>query len=946
MRHLFILFFFILSNLTYSNIISSFGTPYIQNYTKFQYKAGNQNWSIAQAKDGTIYCANSSGLLVYDGAHWDLYPVKNGNDLRSVAISPNGEIYVGGKEEFGVFKKENGKLTYTRLSDLVEEKSLNNDDIWKIFFHHNSVVFQSFSKLFIYDNNKIEIKHGEGQPFLFSHKLNDQTWIEKIPSGLQAWKNKTFYNLKNKISDVLTILPFEDNNYLIGTAKNGLYLLYSDGSIRSWLAGTYLNKVLQEAQINNGLKLKDNSYAIGTIKNGIFIIDKQGNIIQHLHKRNGLQNNTILSLALDQQGNIWAGLDNGIDRIEINSPFYYFKDIYGDFGTVYAIKVFKKHIYVGTNQGLFFSPWDEQHKRNLDLKFIPETQGQVWTLDIINNQLICGHNNGTFTINEGSVKKISNWTGGWVNKPSQNNINVFVQGNYTGLAIFRNTNKWQFDKKFTFPNEAVLDMHKKDNAYYWIVYNNNVQLTEFINDYDSLRVVNEFSFKTDLPQIQNMRINLLENNIVFGTDKGFFIYDNVLRKFKSYTELNSKLGSYATSHKIVKTGPNKYIFANKGKFAKVVFDKEHIKIDSTSFNKLQNMVMKGYEIIEPFQQKIFFGLDNGIAIYDPSPFKDSKILAPLIKGFNYLNNTSDTLITISEINRIPYKNNSLRVLFSSPHFSSSPIRYQYILSGLMKEWSLPTESTFFDLNNLKYGTYNLSIRAITQDNFVSPATEVQFRILAPWYLSWPAIFTYVVLTVILFFTVKKSIERKIATDKARIRSEFNEQQQKLLQEEAEQNERKLMQLKNKQLAQELELKSRELANAATNILFKNDLLNNLNEELILVKDKEGNKLSSEQLKKVNKLITDARSDERDWDLFEKSFNESHGNFFKKLKIEYPSLSPNDLKLCAYLRLNMSSKDIASLINISIRGVEIRRYRLRKKFNLPTEKNLNEFLIEL
>jgi DNA-binding CsgD family transcriptional regulator len=99
------------------------------------------------------------------------------------------------------------------------------------------------------------------------------------------------------------------------------------------------------------------------------------------------------------------------------------------------------------------------------------------------------------------------------------------------------------------------------------------------------------------------------------------------------------------------------------------------------------------------------------------------------------------------------------------------------------------------------------------------------------------------------------------------------------------------------------------------------------------------------LKKINKLIDDAHNDDRDWHIFERSFNESHENFFKKLKQEFPDLVPNDLKLCAYLRLNMSSKEIASLLNISTRGVEIRRYRLRKKLGIPTDKNLSEFLME-
>ncbi len=86
--------------------------------------------------------------------------------------------------------------------------------------------------------------------------------------------------------------------------------------------------------------------------------------------------------------------------------------------------------------------------------------------------------------------------------------------------------------------------------------------------------------------------------------------------------------------------------------------------------------------------------------------------------------------------------------------------------------------------------------------------------------------------------------------------------------------------------------------------------------------------------------------QQDWNLFENSFDEAHENYFRKLKEEYPDLTPNDLKLSAYLRMNMSSKEISSLLNITVRSVELRRYRLRKKLNMEHDKNLVEFFMEL
>jgi FixJ family two-component response regulator len=84
--------------------------------------------------------------------------------------------------------------------------------------------------------------------------------------------------------------------------------------------------------------------------------------------------------------------------------------------------------------------------------------------------------------------------------------------------------------------------------------------------------------------------------------------------------------------------------------------------------------------------------------------------------------------------------------------------------------------------------------------------------------------------------------------------------------------------------------------------------------------------------------------EDDWESFARHFDQVHTDFIKRLKEKYPQLSPKDLKLCAYLRMNLVSKEIAPLLNISVRGVEISRYRLRKKMQLHAEVNLTDYMI--
>lgn len=81
-------------------------------------------------------------------------------------------------------------------------------------------------------------------------------------------------------------------------------------------------------------------------------------------------------------------------------------------------------------------------------------------------------------------------------------------------------------------------------------------------------------------------------------------------------------------------------------------------------------------------------------------------------------------------------------------------------------------------------------------------------------------------------------------------------------------------------------------------------------------------------------------------LFKEAFNNTDRDFLKKLKEEHPELTPNDLKLCVYLRLNLSSKEIAPMLSISSRSVEVKRYRLRKKMKLKHDKNLTDYILGL
>ena len=93
-----------------------------------------------------------------------------------------------------------------------------------------------------------------------------------------------------------------------------------------------------------------------------------------------------------------------------------------------------------------------------------------------------------------------------------------------------------------------------------------------------------------------------------------------------------------------------------------------------------------------------------------------------------------------------------------------------------------------------------------------------------------------------------------------------------------------------------------------------------------------------------RLFDEAELDTEDWEQFSRHFDEVHNNFLSTLKTRYPDLSTTDMKLCAYLRINLTTKEIAQSLGISVRGVETSRYRLRKKLEVPGDTPLYNFLL--
>jgi DNA-binding CsgD family transcriptional regulator len=146
------------------------------------------------------------------------------------------------------------------------------------------------------------------------------------------------------------------------------------------------------------------------------------------------------------------------------------------------------------------------------------------------------------------------------------------------------------------------------------------------------------------------------------------------------------------------------------------------------------------------------------------------------------------------------------------------------------------------------------------------------------------------------------------------------------------------------LSQEIDYKKKELASKMMYLVEKNEFITEIASKLIDVKPtaKKDNQHILQQI--INELRQNTSS--KIWDEFELRFKEVHSDFYDALNKEFPDLTSNEIKICAFLRLNMSSKEISSITHQSVKSINMARFRLRKKLNIEREENLISFLTQL
>ena len=957
-----ILFLVLLYQLFFTGVQCAIeGIPLIKNYPRKTYQAGNQNWAVVQDDEGVMYFGNNNGVLIYNGVNWQLTPVPNLSIVRSLKNYGNGKILAGAFDEFGHIMRDSlGNYRYISWKNKVPVQERRFGDIWRIHIVSNLICFQSRSHLLVFDihGEYITALHPENE-FNFSFEVGDSLILQDKGHGLKILESMKLGIIRNseKINEfeIWDIMALPEHEWLLFTQQHGVYL-WDFVALKPW--ETDISEFLSKNSFYCMATQPNDNLYIGTIQQGLAVINREGYIKQKIDKSNGLQNNTILSITFDHENNLWLGLDNGIDYLETNSNVSYLRQP-GGFGSGYCAENVDNMLYLGTNQGVFMYRYGDLG----NFEPVTHLNGQAWSFYTDGYNVLCAHHSGAYSIRKGNVTRIGDIQGVWMFLSAPWDRNKLLFGSYGGIGLIEKSgNRFIFRKMLDGFGESSRVMFFDVNENLWIShgYKGIYRIRISRNDFN-IEDIKLYGPGQGLPSELNNELYQVRGELIASTRNGIYQYDEIRDTFYSSSKWNRFLESNDIVTKIIEGREHTvWIFQNG------ILGKLDILNDSLfQYNRqiapiLNDNFLPAFESITFLDdKKILVGIEDGFSILDlesKKPISD-KVPFQFVKfemfnthrfqtDYNTIPFDPGTKKIIIP-SKIPYKYNSLRIQYAIPAFCSShQIKIRYNLNE--SSWEGTPEKPEIILTNLNEGRYKLSISIENRSLNIKEYRDVQFIIDAPWFRRWYTYTGFLLLIISLAFYFFYLINKRVQWQK---RKALLEQKRQMIQreirlkEKSQMAEQELIRITNEKLQAELIYKSKELANSTMNIIHKNQMLTDMKARLVELAE-AGSGFEREEMRRLIRKIDRELEDKQSWNVFETHFDRVHENFFQRLREKHGNLSPKDLRMCAFLRMNLSSKEIAPLQNISIRSVEISRYRLRKKLELPHDKNLTDYIMSI
>lgn len=931
------------------------GSMKVRNFTHHDYDGGPQNWAVVQDADGRIYVGNRDGMLAFDGERWSKHVLPNFSSVRALLYDePSGRIYASGTEEFGYFcaAPGSGILTYTSLLPTLPADHPTFTEIWRIMKLGDIFYLQCDNCLLRYDGTATRVIPAAGR-ISCSAVVDNRIYIGMENGDVARLGGDRLATLDgNDIlagKKVMAILPGA-GSLILATSVDGLFVR-EDNTTKKF--SNDIDDFLRDNQLfcatANG-----NDLVFGTVSRGAVVKNFISGMTRYVNKENGMQNNTVLNAAFDMAGNIWLCLDNGIDYAAYNSPLSSLIGAGNDVGAGYASLRVGERMYFGTNQGLYSTayPFASSPKR---LELRRELQGQVWSLtdDGSGDEgFFVASDAGIYTHARNGYSKIAGVTGTYKVATLPNAPTTAIAASYDGFHLLRRHGReWTDDGPVAGDNDVrgsfVLDGAGNLWIAHWRKGIYRMHINAAARRFDAVR---HYTDRDGLPDVTNNSVTIYAGRVVASHAEGFFRLDTTSDRFVADTEIarifahSSPVLLQCSNGGLVlteRTGINIAIPDSNGNATPML----------THVRSLTDMLVNGYEHVNIVadnevivaNQTGFWSVDPLLAEaekWSPAPFV-STVLANS-DSVVYRHAAAGTTL------ELPYESNSLRFEFACPDYDApGNVQFSSFLEDYDKAWSTPSAETSREYTQIPGGSYRLHLRSYNLRNGEVKETSFPFKIAPPWYRSAVANVAYLLLALLLvvlcIYLMNRWKQRAFRRMERR-----KEEEMKAVRAQAEQDalqkDFEIASLKSEQLEEDIKHKSNDLSNATMNLIRKNEILNEISSKIAKIQTSATLEQGvGRQLALIQATIKQNISQDDNWSAFDRNFDVVYGDFTKRIHASFPQLTVGDIRLCCYIKMGLSSKEIAPLINISFKSVEMARYRLRRKMDLAPDATLSEFL---
>ena len=762
----------------------TYGVPQIQAFSPKDYQGKDRTWDIVQGKDDVMYFANSGGVLTYDGTIWEKILMPEGGTAKSIGMTDEGRIFVGGYNEIGYLMPDSlGNLSYQTLMNKVPEQyRAEVYDVWKTIATKDGIFFQGSRHILRYANDSIQVLRPDpevkGSSFHLSWKVGDDFYVRENYNGLMKYEAGRLLRVRNgeKLARLAARFFFQVPGGYWGSNEAAMPYFFNEDGVQDTvpqLASTFEQAMEEEGFILTGEQLNDGNYLIGLVNQGVILLDAEGRQKYRITKEDGLSSNTAYEIFQDKKGDIWLAGGEGISFINYSNPFTIAGEQQGIDVQVHDAVIKQGKLYTGMRSGL---------RREEGSRFvkIPEQSLEVFDVDVIDGDLYAVIDVYVAQVfDDQPFIPIGPSSPGWTLIPSKNRPGYYLYGLYNqGVAAFRYRGKaLEFLGRLKGYRGNAQKIVEDRTGKVWISDGRSALTRLDIGEkLDSVREVHQYGVENGLTLEKGNRVTDLfpkgSDYPLFTSGSDYFQYEMERDTFVRYTPLNGLVSGYKSDRMTV--AADGVIYSRSGdRPIRFIPQEDKFIVDSLSMLKLQGIQTDNIIVLP--NQSILFCAADGLYHFHPEKVRPVQSLfqtsiRKVMSGSGQLfggGGAAESFVTSGS--KLPFENNSISFQYSAQYYEeSSKTQYQYQLEGFDEQWSEWTGEVFKEYNFLNEGTYTFKVRASNLYGTVSSTDTFQFVISPPWYRTSGSYVGFGGLMLLAMWVVVRLYTRKLEEDKKKL----------------------------------------------------------------------------------------------------------------------------------------------------------------------------------